>query len=96
MKICKLIAVAALGLALVASAGAQTTRYGDPNWVLENDFRSGMPIVLTLSTQDMGYEFDGNPLNIPFTITLGCYFGINRESKMYNTPLVRRHRLQGH
>jgi len=69
MKIGRWIAVAVLGLALVGTAAAQTTRYGDVNHVAEVDWRSGMPVVLTLSTQDMGYEFDGNPLNIPFTIT---------------------------
>jgi len=69
MKIGRLMVAAGLGLALVGTAVAQTTSYGDPNFVLENDWRSGMPVVLTLSTQDMGYEFDGNPLEIPFTIT---------------------------
>lgn len=58
-----------LGVVLAGAAFAQTTRYGDPNIDRATAWNSGMPTVLTASTQDMGYEFDGNPLEIPFTIS---------------------------
>ena len=69
MRANRWLTAVSLGALLAGSAFAQTTRYGDPDFTVERDWRSGMPIVLTASTQDMGYEFDGNPLQIPFTIT---------------------------
>ena len=65
---CWLTAVS-LGALLAGSAFAQTTRYGDPDWTAEDAWRSGMPVVLTAGTQDVQYAFDGNPLEIPFTIS---------------------------
>ncbi len=59
-----------LCLGLAGTALAQTTRYGDPNFVREEDWQSGMPTVLRLQTaEEVGHEFDGNPVEIPFTIT---------------------------
>jgi len=58
-----------LSIFMAGSAFAQTTRYGDPNWVAENDWRSGNPVVLTVSTEDQGYKFDGGILQIPFTLS---------------------------
>ncbi len=60
----------ALCLGLAGTVLAQTTRYGDPNFVRQNDWQSGMPTVLRLSTTaEVGHEFDGTPVEIPFTIT---------------------------
>ena len=59
-----------LCLGLAGTALAQTTRYGDPNFVRENDWQSGMPTVLRLETaEEVGHEFDGTTVEIPFTIT---------------------------
>jgi flagellar hook assembly protein FlgD len=55
--------------ALTGAAVAQTTSYGDPNFDITSDWKSGMPTVLTVSATDQGYEFDGTPLDIPFTIS---------------------------
>ena len=68
MRATRWLTAVSLGALLAGSAFAQTTRYGDPDFTPENDWRSGMPVVLTASTQNVGYAFDGNPLQIPFTI----------------------------
>ena len=69
MRVSRWLTAVSLGALLTGPAFAQTTTYGDPDFTVERDWRSGMPIVLTASTQNVGYEFDGNPLQIPFTIT---------------------------
>ena len=68
MRVSRWLTAVSLGALLAGSALAQTTRYGDPDFTPENNWRSGMPVVLTAGTQDVQYAFDGNPLEIPFTI----------------------------
>ena len=65
----RVIVTLVLAACLTEPASSQTTRWGDPNFVRETDWRSGMPVVLTVTSQDVGYEFDGTPLQVPFTIS---------------------------
>ena len=61
--------VIAACLAFAMAASAQTTRYGDPNFDLATDMQSGnMPEVMTISSGDVGYAYDGSGVEIPFTI----------------------------
>ena len=64
----KLLAVI-LSLAFVGTALAQSGTAGDPNFDRANDWRSGMPNVLTVDTRDVA--FDGGAVDIPFTLNGG-------------------------
>lgn len=61
------ISAAFLVGALAVAALAQTTRYGDPNFVRQDDWRSGWPEILTIDVSDVG-GFDGTSAEIPFTL----------------------------
>ena len=58
-------------LLFAGAAFAQSNRYGDPNFDRERDWRSGMPNVLKVSAGNVNYQFDGNPVEVSFTLDGG-------------------------
>ena len=56
-------------LVFVGSALAQSGTAGNPNFDRANDWRSGMPNVLTIDSQDVA--FDGGSVEVPFTLNGG-------------------------
>ena len=53
-------------LVFVGSALAQSGTAGNPNFDRANDWRSGMPNVLTIDSRDVA--FDGGSVEVPFTL----------------------------
>ena len=53
-------------LVFVGSALAQSGTAGNPNFDRANDWRSGMPNVLTIDSEDVA--FDGGSVEVPFTL----------------------------
>ena len=56
-------------LVFVGSALAQSGTAGNPNFDRANDWRSGMPNVLTIDSEDVA--FDGGSVEVPFTLNGG-------------------------
>ena len=65
----KTLIALALTLTLAGMAYADSIPVGDPNWDRAVDWRSGMPVVLTVGVDEsVPYDFSGDPLYVPFTL----------------------------
>ena len=89
MKLKVSMAVLGVLLLFVAPALAQLTNAGDSTYVIK---RSGTPIVLTIDVSNITYAFDGNPVNVPFTlkgtggtVVLAVYTDMGEELQDFST-----------